>query len=178
MRNPFLLPIGRIRKAHGIRGEVSVDYYADSPNLLSGGVFLQLGEEETIFHKVVSARFHHGALLVRFADIVDRNAAELLRGYDLLIPEERLPEPDDGAIYLHEILGLAVIVEAEDGTRTTLGILADITEPGGQELWTIVKDGEEDILLPAAPEFVLGFDLEHGEVRVSPPPGLIELYRT
>ncbi len=176
MKPPLLL-VGRIRKAHGIKGEVSVAYHADSPDLLSDGVFLQQGSQEAVFHEVASVRAHHGAILVQFADISDRNAAELLRGHDLLVPEERLPEPDDGAVYLHEILGLAVVAETEDGARTFLGTLTAITEPAGQELWAIAKDGEEDILFPAVPEFVLGFDLERGEVRVSPPPGLVELYR-
>jgi len=178
MSDSPLLPLGRIRKAHGIRGEVSVDYYADSPDLLSGGVYLHRGASAPVQYEVASSRFHHGALLLRFKNIADRDAAEALRGYDLLVPEDRLPEPDDGTIYLHEIMGLRVLAENEDGTEAEWGVIAAVSEPAGQELWTISKENEEDILFPATPELVLGFDLEKRIVRIAPPPGLIDLYRS
>lgn len=177
MPDLHLLPIGVVRKAHGIRGEVSVDYYADSPDLLSGGVYLKAGAAPPAPREVVSRRFHHGALLVRFAGVADRNAAELLRGARMLIPEDRLPEPADSEIYLHEILGLTVIAVDASGQETPLGSLSGFSDASGQELWTISRDGDADILFPAAPEFVLRFDLKARTVRISPPPGLIDLYR-
>ena len=178
MPDPCLLPIGKIRKAHGIRGEVSVDYYAGSPDLLSGGVYLQHGSGTPVFHEVVSCRAHHGNLLVRFAKASDRTGAELLRGSDILVPEDRLPEPDDGEIYLHEVLGLNVIAVDEKGVESHLGAITDINDSSGQELWTISETGREDVLFPAAPEFVLEFDLASRTVRIAPPPGLIDLYRS
>lgn len=173
-----LLPLGRIRKAHGIRGEVSVEYYADSPDLLSGGVYLRHGTGVPVPYEIVSFRVHHDALLIRFKNVPDRNVAETLRGYDILIPEERLPEPDDGEIYLHEIMGLHVLAANEDGTEADLGVITAVMEPAGQELWTISKENEEDVLFPATPELVLGFDLDEGVVRIAPPLGLIDLYRS
>lgn len=177
MPDPHLLPIGVIRKAHGIRGEVSVDYYADSPDLLSGGVYLKLGTAAPALREVASCRFHHGALLIRFAGIPDRNGAELLRGAEMLIPEDRLPEPGDGEIYLHELMDLAVIAVDENGGETPLGVISGVSDASGQELWTISRSGDADVLFPATPEFVLRFDLEARTVRIAPPPGLIDLYR-
>lgn len=177
MTDPLLLPIGRIRKAHGIRGEVSVEYHADSPDLLSEGVYLQHGSGAPVFHEIASFRAHHGALLIRFAGVADRNVAETLRGYDMFIPENRFPEPDDGAIYLYEIMGLSVIAGNEDGTETEWGVITSVNDSAGQELWTISRKNETDVLFPATPELVLGFDLEERTVRIAPPPGLLELYR-
>lgn len=176
MSTQILLAVGRIRKAHGIRGEVSAEYYADSPDLLQGGVFLRQNATIPAFYAISSYRVHHGSFLIRFTDIQDRSAAEQLRGCEILIPEERFPEPGDGELYLHEILGLRVIAETNDG-GTEWGTIEDVSFPGGQEIWTIAKEGEEDVLFPAAPEFVLRFDLEGGFVRIAPPPGLIDLYR-
>lgn len=173
-----LLPVGRIRKPHGIKGEVSVDYYADSPDLLSGGVFLQHGSGVPVLYEAASFRSHHGTLLIRFKNVPDRNVAETLRGYVVLVPEDRLPEPDDGAIYLHEIMGLRVIAKEENGTEADWGVISAVAEPAGQELWTISKENEEDVLFPATPELVTGFDLDKRIVRIAPPPGLIDLYRT
>lgn len=177
MPESTLLPVGKIRKAHGIRGEVSVDYYADSPDLLKDGVFLRHNANRPVLHEVASFRAHHGSLLVRFTGISDRNAAEPLRGWDILLPEDRFPEPDNDEIYLHEIIGMRVVAE-NDGSETAWGIIADVSFPGGQEVWTIAQEGEKDVLFPAAPEFVLRFDLDEGIVRIAPPPGLIDLYRS
>lgn len=177
MPDSSLLPIGKIRKAHGIRGEVSVEYYADSPALLHGGVYLRRAAETPVFHEVASVRTHHGALLIRFASVPDKTAADPLRGYELLLPKNKLPEPDDDSVYVHELIGLSVIATAENGAETFWGTIAGVMEPAGQELWTISLPGEEDILFPAAPEFVLGIDLAEGNVKIAPPPGLFELYR-
>lgn len=177
MPDSYFLPIGRIRKAHGIRGEVSVDYYADSPGLLNEGVYLRRSSETPVFYEVVSFRAHHGALLIRFKSIPDRTAAEHLRGFELLIPKDRLPEPDDDSIYIHEILGLSVYAVDENGTETLWGAIEDVADIAGQEIWTISLSGKEDVLFPVTSEFILAFDIDAGRVKISPPPGLLELYR-
>jgi len=177
MPDDLLLPIGKIRKSHGIRGEVSVEYYADSPKLLCDGVFLQAPGKNPIFFDVVSFRAHHGILLVHLKNVDDRNAADTLRGFDVLIPESRLPEPDDGSIYLYKIIGLHVIAISDAGGEREWGIIHDVADVAGQELWTISNENENDILFPAIPEFISGFDLNAGIVRITPPPGLIDLYR-
>ncbi len=171
------IPVGRILKAHGIRGEVSVEYHADSPRLLDGPIYLQRGTASPAPYTVAAWRKNHGALLVRFAETPDRTAAETLRGCTLLVPQDRLPEPDEGEVYLHQVLGLTVTAVSPGGAETNLGRISSIASPAGQELWTISQEGEEDILFPAVPEFVLDFDLDAGRVLIDPPPGLIELYR-
>ncbi len=171
------IPVGRITKAHGIRGEVSVEYHADSSRLLEGTVYLQKGSAPPAPYTVAGIRRSRDALLARFAEIPDRTAAELLRGCTVFVPENRLPPPGEGDMYLHQVLGLAVIQVLPDGTEKKLGRVDGIASPAGQELWTVSLEGQEDILFPAVPQFVLSFDLDAGEVRVAPPPGLIELYR-
>ncbi len=169
--------VGAITKAHGIRGEVSVNYHADSPRLLEGPVYLQKGNAALVPRTVAGWRKNHGMLLVRFAEITDRTAAETLRGFTLLVPESRLPEPVAGEVYLHQLLNLAVVALLPGGCEKDLGRISHIAVPAGQELWTISRDGETDILFPAVPEFVLSLDLKAGIARISPPPGLVELYR-
>ncbi|MDL2210714.1 ribosome maturation factor RimM [Desulfovibrio sp. OttesenSCG-928-O18] len=177
MPESSLLPVGRIRKAHGIRGEVSVDYHADSPALLRDGVFLQHGTAAPVFYEVAHFRAHHGSLLLRFTAISDRTAAETLRGHDILIPEARLPEPEDG-IYIYQLLGFTVVAVEENGAESIWGTISAIEDPAGQELWTISQEGEADVLFPATEELVLGFDPEKRIARIAPPPGLIDLYRS
>jgi len=178
MPDNILLPIGKIRKAHGIKGEVSIEHYADFPDILKKGIFLQLPGKSPVPYDIISFRAHHGALLLRLKNIDDRNAAETLRGAEIFIPESRLPAPDDGSIYLHEIMGLHVIASDENGQDADWGTISAVTDTAGQELWTISKQNENDVLLPATPEFIVAFDLDNGIVRIAPPLGLFELYRS
>lgn len=181
MRTKTLLPIGRISKAHGIRGEVSVIYHADSPELLAGDVFLAPpcagdGDLAPVKTDVLSVRIDHQRLLVRFAGVSDRTAAERLRGYELLVPKEALPPLDEGEAYVHQLFGLSVRTLDENGTETELGAIAEISFPAGQELWTIKTTDGRAVLFPAVPEFVRSIDLTERRVVIAPPPGLLELY--
>ena len=176
MPDTSLLPIGVITKAHGIRGEVSVDYYAESPRLLRGTIFLQSGTAPPLPAKVESVRSQQERLLVRFAGIDDRNAAERMRGQTILVPKEALPPLTDDELYLHDVIGLRVIVHEEGAAPKVLGELTDIAMPAGQELWTITTPEGREVLFPAVPELVDRFDLDAGEVHITPPPGLLELY--
>ncbi len=170
-----LLPIGFITKAHGIRGEVSVEYHADSPRLLQGELYLRAGSAPPARQKVASWRRDNARLLLRFEGIADRTAAERLRGAEILVPADALPELDDGEVYLHALLGLSVIEVKEDGSESPVGSLENINSPAGQELWTIRTPAGEEKLFPAVPEFVRDIDLDRGEVRITPPPGLFDL---
>jgi len=106
----LFLHIGTISKAHGIKGEVSVDYYADSRDLLYGPLFFQGNSGGRESCRVENARKDHGRMLIRFAGIEDRNAAEKLRGLRLMVPEDVLPLPAEDELYIHELLNMRVTV--------------------------------------------------------------------
>ena len=169
--------IGTIAKAHGIHGEVSVAYHASSPALLHGPLFFQTSSGNRLPCSVENVRSYHGRLHVRFAGIEDRSAAEQLRGLLLVVPDSALPPADDGEAYVHELLNMRVIILHDNGGQEVIGTLENISSPAGQELWTIRGFAGEEILLPATPEFIHSADMRKGEAYVTPPPGLIELYR-
>ncbi len=166
--------MGTLTRPHGIKGEICVDWYADSPELLRGTFYLQAGSEP--MQKITDAkvRMHKGRPLLTLPHVQDRNAAETLRGVRILVARKDLPDIDDEEAYLHDIIGLEVL---DADTRESIGVLESAEFPSdAQMIWCIkTKDGQE-ILLPAVEEFIVGFDLEAGIILVSPPPGLIELY--
>lgn len=180
--NSNLIEVGRITKAHGIRGEVSVDYNADSFELLADSVYLRGraadGRESLKKYKIGGLRLHKGRPLLFLHGVEDRNAAELLRNFALLVPEDRLPEPDEGEIYLRDLPGLEIFVMESRGgdKKTSLGRLDSVAEMAGQEIWTILTPAGKEILLPANGEFVLKIDPDQGYALIDPPPGLLELY--
>jgi 16S rRNA processing protein RimM len=176
MAEKNLLSIGRIAGAHGIRGEVSVEGHAGSLSLLDGVIYLRQGSGPALRREVASRRRDRGRILVRFKGTDDRNAAELLRGADLLTPEDALPPPGKDEYYIYALMGLMVVDESAEGNGRLLGRISAVSCPAGQELWSIRDARGREIILPAVPEFVKAIDPEKGEVRVSPPPGLVELY--
>ncbi|MEF2143884.1 MAG: ribosome maturation factor RimM [Desulfovibrionaceae bacterium] len=169
-----LVLVGRVVKPHGIRGELCVESYADSPSLFPQleSVLLGSGSKKPTRFGVASVRPHQGRMLLTLEGVADRTRAESLRGLDVFVPESTLPELDEDEFYLHDLLGLDVL--QEDGT--CLGVLEHFIEAGGQLTWAILHESGREILLPGVPEFILDVDIDAGKVVVAPPEGLVDLY--
>ncbi len=166
--------MGTITRPHGIRGELCVDWYADSPRALRAEFFLQAGNEPMRSVEGAKVRMHKGRPLLTLPDVQDRNAAELLRGVRIYISRDSLPEVSEDEAYLHDLLGLTIV---DSSTNEALGVLENVEFPTeAQMLWSIRAASGQEILLPAVEEFIDEFDMEEGKVYVSPPEGLIDLY--
>jgi 16S rRNA processing protein RimM len=119
-RLPEYVIVGRVRRAHGVNGEVVVESLTDSPDvifapgrrLFAGTTRGDVSAGTPQLH-VRSAFAHQRALVVAFAEIADRYAADLWRNRYLLVPRDELPGPNEDEIYLHELVGLRV--ETPDG---------------------------------------------------------------
>ena len=103
--------------------------------------------------------------------------AETLRGLAVCVRSEDVPPPEPDEVFLHELLGLRVRLAAASPTDPDLGILEDVQDAGGTELWHIRDTQGREILFPAADELVPEIDLDAGIVVIDPPPGLLELYQ-
>ncbi len=166
--------MGTITRPHGIKGEICVDWYANSPELLRATFFLQAASEP--MRKIVDAkvRMHKGRPLLTLPHVQDRNGAEALRGVRIYVARADLPTVEDDEAYLHDLIGFSVI---DDATNTLIGELESVEFPSdAQMLWCIRAPGGQEILLPAVEEFLAGFDLEEGVIYVNPPQGLLDLY--
>jgi 16S rRNA processing protein RimM len=124
--------------------------------------------------EVATMRTHGDRLLLTFKGIADRNFAETLRGAEVLVAEADLPEPDEGEVYLHALLGCRVLLA--DGTP--VGIFESILNTPAHDTWVIRAANGREVLFPAVPEFFVSLDPDKGEIRIDPPAGLIELYMT
>src|SRR5579884_2179947 len=116
------LVVGRIGRAHGIKGEVTVEVRTDEPELrLAPGAVLATDPPSAGPLTVESGRVHSGRLLLRFAGVGDRTAAEALRGTLLIAevdPDERPEDPDE--YYDHQLVDLDVVtVSGEPVGRVT-----------------------------------------------------------
>ncbi len=151
------LLIGQITKPQGVRGEVKVKPYTDSAEDFIGlkRVFID-GTE----YKILSVRCAPDAVFLNLRGVADRNAAELLRGKELVIPRDEAPELEEGVYYIADILGSEVVTEEGE----FLGKLTDIKQ-ASTDIYTIKKDGKE-ILFPVADGVVLSVDPENMRVIV------------
>ena len=168
-----LVEIGVLTRPHGIRGELCINYYAESFDLLHGELFLQAGNLPPRNIRVTQVRMHHGQPVISLDGVTDRSMAEQLRGQVLLVPETALPPLEEDEFYLHELLGFAV---EDKATAIPLGVLADVHFYGEQEVWEIHTADGKEFLLPAVPEFVNDIDTEAQVIRITPPKGLLEVY--
>lgn len=173
MSESHVVVLGRLTRPHSIRGEIRVDYYADSPRLLEKSLWLRAGDGPGRPVRVASWRTWRDQIIIRLEGVDDRSAAELLRGQELLIDASLLPETAPDEPYLHDILGLPVLLAA---TGEPVGVLEDVLYPAGQEVWSIRASEGHEILFPAVPEFVDDIDPEGGRILITPPEGLLELY--
>ena len=158
------LVVGRVAKAHGIRGEVAVDVLSDRPGRFSVGAQVDgPGGPLTI----AALRPHQGRLLIRFAEIPDRNGAEALRGATLTIDDtEAMPLPE-GRWYPHQLEGLEV--QLPDGE--TVGRFSHVEESPAHDLWVVVTEDGREVLVPVL--FVEHVDVDGGRITIAPPDGLL-----
>lgn len=170
-----LVVIGRVVKPHGVRGELCVENHASSPDLYAVGrvLRLRLPRRPEMTLAVTGVRPHQGRLLVTFEGVADRDRAESLRGAEVLTAAADLPAPGEDEIYLHEIEGFAVVLE--NGER--VGVLEGFLDLPGQDVWSVRSPDGKEIMLPANEETVAEIDVDARTVTVTPPPGLLDLFR-
>lgn len=152
--DPPLLEVGRIIRAHGLRGEVVVKLLTDRHERLAVGSVLQ-GPRGPL--EVLSSRPHQGGFLVVFAGVVGRDAAEGLRGAVLSAP----PLDDPDTWWVHELIGAEVV--GVDGTGH--GSVVAVEANPASDLLVLEGGG----LVP------LRFVTEHssGRLVIDPPEGLL-----
>lgn len=167
--------VGRIGKAHGIRGDVTVDVRTDEPDRrFAPGSVLRVeaprGSSSTLRTLTVErARWHSSRLLVVFEEVPDRTAAESVRGLLLHaeVPADESPEDPD-EYYDHQLIGLAAY--DVDGRR--LGEVTSL-QHGAQDLLTIRTPEGRDTLVPFVKALVPEVDVRGGRLVVADRPGLV-----
>ena len=178
MTAPALTIVGRVRRPHGIRGELVVEATTDAPDaVFASGRRVFVGARDgtpapdgrTL--TVETCRPFQEGWLVRFAGISDRTAAETWRDRTLLVPREELPPPEEGEVLLDDLVGMQVALV--DGTP--VGEVVDFYElPQGLMLEVRRAGGEEVALIPFIDAIVTEVDAELGVVTIDPPDGLLE----
>lgn len=167
------LVVGRIGKAHGLRGEVSVEVRTDDPDLrFAPGAELETDPAERGPLTVAGGRVQSGRLVLSFEGVADRTAAEALRNTLLLVetdPDELPDDPEE--FYDHQLVGLRVVTVG----GLEVGTVAEMLHLPTQDVFAVRRPDGREALIPFVAQIVPEVDLERGAVVVDPPPGLLEL---
>ena len=171
-----LVVVGRVRRPHGVRGEVLIEPLTDEPDAVYasgrrvfGGDVDGPAEDEATVLTVLETRPFKDGLLVRFREIGDRSEAELWNGRLLLVPESELAPLEEGEVYQHELKGMTV----ELSSGELVGTITDVFEVP-QGLLLDVARASGSVLVPFSDEIIVDIDRERRVVRIDPPLGLID----
>ncbi|MEU3419761.1 ribosome maturation factor RimM [Streptomyces murinus] len=166
------LVVARIGRAHGIKGEVTVEVRTDEPELrLAPGAVLATDPAATGPLTIETGRVHSGRLLLRFAGVTDRTGAEALRNTLLIadVDPEEMPEGED-EYYDHQLMDLDVVTE--DGVE--VGRITEISHLPSQDLFIVERPDGTEVMIPFVEEIVAEIDLDEQRAVITPPPGLID----
>ena len=156
------IAIGRIGRAHGTRGWVSVDVYSGLPDRLDAVKIVFVEQGDRLAGKSVAGTQHHGkTLLLKLKDVDDREEAKRFTGTQIWLPEEQAVRLPGDTFFVHELVGLKVF----DEEKNFIGRLEEVLSMGGNDVY-VVRDGEREILIPAVAEFVKKVDVNSGEMLV------------
>ena len=166
--------VARVTRPHGIKGGLLLQSETDhAEELFTPGRVFQLLDPPTgqpAQLTLVEAAPHGAVWRVLTEEIADRTCAEAFRGVHLTVSHEELPQLSDGEYFLHDLVGLCV----EDGEGRELGSVRGVYEGSADPLLAVMVEGR-DRFIPFRREFVIDVDLEAGVLRVTLPPGLLDL---
>lgn len=177
MTAPELVIVGRLRKAHGVRGDILAEPITDEPaEVFSAGRRLFIGRTDAhdasdpLALTIAGARAHGASLLrLHFHGVESRTDAERLTNRFLFAPAAELRAPADDELYVQDLVGMRV----EDDTLGDIGeVVAFFELP--QNLLLEVRRSTGTVLVPYRAEFLAGVDAGAKRIRMRLPEGLLD----
>jgi 16S rRNA processing protein RimM len=169
------LRVGRLTKAHGLKGAIKLELFTDDPGrrFVPGAVFTLQVPSGSPWHgktlELVELRWYNQHAVGFFKDVPDREAAETLAKAILWIDQDSAEQSDEeDAWYDHQLVGLAVV---RDGVK--VGTIARLDHMPAQDL-LIVRTPDGEVMVPFVKAIVPSVDVKAGIVTITPPPGLFE----
>ncbi len=160
---------GEIVSTHGIKGEVKVYPWSDSPEFLTGFKKFYTDGEGGGLLKASSARVHKSMVLIQFEGIDDVASAAAMRGKVLYIDRNDV-RLQNGRYFVQDLIGCKVY---DDETGVLYGKISEIFKTGANDVWRI-KNGEKEHLFPAVSVFIKEIDTENETAKIVPPKGVFD----
>ncbi len=162
------LEVGKIVGTHGVRGEMRVECWANSPEFLKKFKKLYLDEGETAVE--VSCRPHKNIALMTMRGVDSIEAADALRGKILYIDRADV-KLSKGEHFVQDIIGLAV-TDADSGR--VYGTVKDVLKTGSNDVYEMADPSGKLFYIPVIHDIMAGFDFDKGAVYIHPMKGLFD----
>ena len=166
------LEVGKIINTHGLRGEVKIQSWTDSPDVFEdlGYVFVsgKLIDQKLTIKQV---KYQKNNIIVKFDEINTIEEAERYKNCVLTADRDMLGDLPEGVYYIADLIGLKV--QTEDGT--VLGTVTDVFQTGANDVYEVSRPENKPLLLPAIPNVVRRIDLADGIIVVQLLEGLLDL---
>ncbi len=162
------LEAGKIINKRGLKGELKIESYCDSPQAFCSFERVFLDSDGKDVRKVLSAKVYKDFVYLLIEGVTTAESADKLRGKLVYINRDDMILDED-AVFIDDILGLNVY---DIDTGADYGILDEVFNTGASDIYKIIKNGKE-YLIPAVDEIVISIDLDKG-IFIRPIPGLID----
>jgi 16S rRNA processing protein RimM len=165
---PVFLAVGKLRRTHGIRGDLMMEVLTDFPERLRIGLTVYVGETHQAL-ELTRRRAIGDGIIVAFQGFETPEQAVSLRNELVYVRADDRPELPEGEYYHHQVIGLHVV--SDDGQ--SLGPVTEIMSTGANDIYVVRLASGKEVLLPAIESVVLDIDLTRSEMRVHLLPGLM-----
>lgn len=161
---PVFLVIGRLRRSHGIKGEIGMEVLTDFPERLKPGKQVFIGEDHRPL-KINQIRAKGKLILLLFEGYDTCEQVNNLRNQLVYISGQAITPLPEGQYYHHQIIGLSV----KDPAGNLLGKITEILSTGANDVYVVKQENGKEILLPAIGSVILEVNLEQGVLTTQPP---------
>ena len=163
-----LLEVGKIINTHGLRGEVKVVTWTDSPEVFEELKFViakMRGEETRL--DIKNVKYQKNNIIVAFSQLTAIEEAEKLKNAVLLVPREELGELPEGVYYIADLIGCEVFDK-----NGKIGDLADVFGTGSNDVYDIKREGKKNLLVPIIDGVLQSVDIDNKKIIIEIPKGL------
>ena len=166
------LEVGKIVNTHGLRGEVKIVTWTDTPDVFEDIKYVYaVRKNEEISLTVKGIKYQKNNIIVKFAEIESIDEAEKYKNCILMADREMLGELPEGVYYIADLIGCEVY---EDNGKM-LGKISDVFNTGANDIYAVSAPGRKDLLIPVTDETVIDVNIEDKRVTVHLLEGLDEL---
>ncbi len=164
-----LLEVGEIVNTHGLRGEVKIVPWTDTPDVFEDikNIYLKNGNILT----VKGVKYQKNNIIVKFGEISDIDEAMKYKGQVLSADRSELGELPEGVYYVADLIGMKVVTDAGE----ELGAVSDVIQTGANDIYEVKRKGEKPLLIPVIDDVVLNVDTESSVITVHLIEGLLDL---
>ncbi len=166
------LEVGKIINTHGLKGEVKIVTWTDSPDVFEDLEYVfAKRKKEDIKLTVKNIKYQKNNIIVKFAEIDSIDEAQTFKNSILTADRDMLGELPEGVYYIADLIGCEVF----DENNNKLGEISDVFNTGAKDIYAVSRPQNKDLLIPVIDETIINVDIKNKRIDVKLIEGLDEL---